>query len=136
MGKIKIKDIEGDAQDIKALLKDLNCDMATYLGATVPPKRIPLLWLYLSVPLFIILATSEWIGVFNPILSKVSIIGLFFLYSCIVLIFHYNFKNWSLTTIAGIAGLIIILLALNVYTPQEVAKKIESHAINSVEHSK
>jgi hypothetical protein len=62
--------------------------------------------------------------------------GLFLLYGSISWIFYYNFKSWSLTAIVGFVGLILILLALNVYTPQELAKKIEKNAIDTYGHSK
>lgn len=136
MAQIKIKDIEGDAQDVKNILQELNCDLSAYLGAPAAPKNIPVFWIWIIIPVFFILASCLWIGLFNPAWSKVSILGLFSLCGSISLIIHYNFKNWSLTAIVGFAGLILILLALNVYTPQELAKKIEKNAVNTYEHSK
>ena len=136
MARIKIKDIEGDAQDVKNILQDLNCDLSTYLGAPTAPKMIPAFWIWIIVPVFFILASCLWIGLFNPAWSKISILGVFTLFGSILVIVHYNFKNWSLTAIVGFAGLILILLALNAYTPQELAKKIEKSAVDTYGHSK
>ncbi len=136
MGQIKIKDIEGDAQDVKNILQDLNCDLSTYLGAPAAPKMIPVFWVWIIIPVFFILASCLWIGLFNPAWSKISIMGVFTLCGAILVIVHYNFKNSSVTAIIGFVGLILILLALHVYSPQELARKIEKNTVDTYEHSK
>jgi len=130
MGKVKIKDIECDAQDMEGIFQSNKLDMSTYLGVPKASKTIPSFWIWIIVPLFIALTSCIWIGIFDPIWTKISIIGVFTLYCSILAIIHYNFKNWSLTAIVAFGGLTLILLSLNVYTPQELAKKIETNTVN------
>lgn len=125
MGRLKIKDIEGDESDVSNLFQKNGCDLAKYLGAESSQLKIPNKWIGIMGFVFFVLASCIWVDIFNIIWTKISILGLFLLCSLIVLAVHYNFKNWSLTAIAGFSGLIAILMVLNVYTPQEIAKKIE-----------
>ena len=56
MAKIKVKDLEGDAEEIKNLLKDFGCDLNTYINTQPITKKIPDFWLYILVPIFFILS--------------------------------------------------------------------------------
>jgi hypothetical protein len=97
---------------------------------TAPPvSMIPLHWVSFFASTFFLLAALIWIGVFNPTWNKVAILGLFSLYYLIVLVFHFYFQKWALTSIVIIGGLSLILLALNVYSPQEIARKLETHTV-------
>jgi hypothetical protein len=125
MGRLKIKDIEGDESDVSNFFQKNGCDLAKYLGAESPQLKIPNKWIGIMTCIFFVLAACIWVDIFNMIWTKIAVLGLFLLCSLIVLAVHYNFKNWSLTAIAGLSGLIAILMVLNVYTPQEIAKKIE-----------
>ena len=44
-----------------------------------------------------------------------------------VVLVHAKYKNYALSFIAIIGVLILYLIAANIYTPEEVAKKIERH---------
>jgi hypothetical protein len=124
MGHLKIKDIEGDAPDVSELFQKNGCSLAEYLG-TEPRKKLSVLWIWAMAMVFFILASCLWIDVFNLTWTKVSVLGVFTLGFLITIVTHYNYKNWPLTVITGLAGLAIVLMALNVYTPQEIARKIE-----------
>jgi hypothetical protein len=130
MSRMTIKDIECDPQDLTEIFLPDKLDIYSYLGAPKPVKLIPIFWIWLIVPLFLILASCIWIGIFNPTWTKVSIIGVFALYSFMLIVVHYNYRNWSLTSIVVFGGLILLLLSLNVYTPQEIAKKIETNTVS------
>lgn len=39
MAKIKVKDLEGDAEEIKNLLKDFGCDLNTYINTQPITKK-------------------------------------------------------------------------------------------------
>jgi|GEM_PF-2100354 len=136
MGRLKIKDIEGDAPDVSNLFQIGRCDLASYLGAEEPPKKISNLWIWMIAGLFFILASCVWVDIFNEVWTKVAILGLFALCFLLLLMVHYNFKNWSLTVITGFAELVLILVALNVYPPQEIARRIEKTTVKKYEESK
>jgi|SoiMetStandDraft_2_1073263.scaffolds.fasta_scaffold981125_1 hypothetical protein len=133
MGRLKIKDIEGEASDVNNLFQSGVCNWASYLGVEPPQKTFPTIWIWIMAIIFFVLASCVWIGVFNVACMKVAVLGLFLLCFSILWAVHYNHKNWSLTVITGVAGLVLILVALNVYTPQEIAKKLEKTVTNKVE---
>lgn len=124
MGHLKIKDIEGDAPDVSELFHKNGCSLADYLG-TESRKKLSVLWIWVMSAIFFVLASCLWNDIFNITWTKVSVLGLFTLGFLITIITHYNYKNWPLTVFTGLAGLVIISIALNVYTPQEMARKIE-----------
>lgn len=128
--KIKIKELEGDADEIKNLLKDFGCDLNTYINTQPITKKIPDFWIYFIVPIFFILTCLLWIGVFNSVWSKVVTLLLFLILGFTSLIVQFNHKNWAITTIAFLTGFCLILIGLNVYTPKEITKKIEEETIS------
>lgn len=125
MARIKIKEIEGEAQDIQKLFQEQECDLSSYIGVGRKCPKISVFWIWGLVLAFYVLACCIWTNVFINYWSKVAIIGAFMLFFLLIGIIQYNFKNWTLTFITGIAGLAIILVSLGVYSPQEIAKKIE-----------
>jgi hypothetical protein len=133
MAKLRIKDIEGDADEIKNLFKDLGCDLNSYINTTPVKNSIPNYWLVILVPVFFILTCLVWCDIFNPTWTKVSVLGLFLLLGLITLIVHHNHDRWPITIIQFFAGFSLILLSLNVYTPQELAKRIEDKTIKKIE---
>lgn len=133
MAKIKIKDIEGDANEITNLFKDLGCDINSYLNTSPTKDKIPNYWLIiLGVTLFI-LSCCVWCDLFSPAWTKVSILGLFLLLGLIVFIVHYTYEKWPITLIPSITGLCLILVSLNVYTPQELAKRLEETTTQKID---
>jgi uncharacterized membrane protein HdeD (DUF308 family) len=129
MAKIKIRDIEGDADEIKNLFKDLGCDLNSYISTTPIKSKIPTYWIFILGASFFILTCIIWCDLFSPSWTKVSILGLFLLLGLISYIVHNNHDKWSITSIPIVTGLCLILVCLNVYTPQELAKKLEDKAI-------
>ncbi|MDF9796126.1 hypothetical protein OKW21_001389 [Catalinimonas alkaloidigena] len=134
-GRIKIKDIEGDAKQITNLCKDLGFDISTYLNQKPVKKTISKTWLAIIIPCFFILSCVVWIGLLNPVLTKISILALFLLLGTTIFIIQHNYENWIISTIAGITGLCLILISLNIYTPEELAKKLERKALDEVKSS-
>ncbi|WP_343330360.1 hypothetical protein [Polaribacter staleyi] len=131
-GKIRIKDIEGDAGQITDLCKNLGFDLNSYLNEKPVKKQINKIWIYITVPLFFILCCLVWAAPLNPSLFKVLILGLFLLLGAIVVIIQFNHDNWMISGISGITGICLILISLNVYTPQEIIKKIEKQTTNKL----
>jgi peptidoglycan/LPS O-acetylase OafA/YrhL len=133
MAKIKIRDIEGDADEIKNLFKDLGCDLNSYISTTPIKTKIPTYWLFILAGAFFILTCIIWCDLFNPTWTKVSILGLFLLLGLISFIIHNNHDKWAITAIPIVTGLCLILVCLNIYTPQELAKRLENKAIEKID---
>ncbi|MGV8992788.1 MAG: hypothetical protein ACOH1O_01715 [Flavobacterium sp.] len=132
MALIKVKDLEGDAEEIKDLLIHFGCDLNTYINTQPITKKIPEFWIYILVPVFFMLNCLLWIGVFDSIWSKVVTLLLFLILGVSSLIVQFNHKNWPITGIAFITGFCLILIGLNVYTPIEITKKIEEETIKRI----
>jgi hypothetical protein len=123
MGRIKIKDMEGEEADLLTLFKKSGCSLASYLQID-DRKKIPIAWLWITLAAFFILACCVWNSVFIPEWEKVAILGLFLLSFLLILLIHFNFRNWHLTIIVGLGALIIVSIAINLYSPGEVTGKI------------
>lgn len=126
--RIKLRDIEGDAGEITDLCKNLGFDLGSYLNEKPTKKDIPKIWIWIGVPFFFILCCIVWIFPLNAALYKISILALFIIWALIIVIIQFNYEKWILTLITGIAGMCLILISLEVYTPQEVVKKLEEQA--------
>lgn len=96
MGKLKIKDIEGELSDIHQFFSSENCDLSSYLGAEKKQNKIPILWIGTIVVVFFVLCCCIWNNVFNYSWNKVATLGVFILSFLIVGLFYYNFKNAGL----------------------------------------
>ena len=66
MAKIKIRDIEGDADEIKNLFKDLGCDLNSYISTTPIKTKVPTYWLFILGAAFFVLTCIIWCDLFNP----------------------------------------------------------------------
>ena len=136
MGKIKVKDIEGDPKDIQLLFQEGDCNLAGYLGAEAVRKKIKDKWILLLISILFILSCCIWNDAFNAVWTKVTILATFFLSFFILLIVHSNFRSKAITTIVVVALAVNILLILKVYSPQEVAKKIEHLTLEEYKKSR
>lgn len=125
MGQLRIKDIEGEAHDIQKLFHEGEYDLSSYIGAGRKWKRISNFWIWGASFVFFILSSCIWINLFDNAWHKVATLGAFLLGFLITGMVQYNFRNRMLTAIAVVAALAIILIALEVYSPQEVIRKIE-----------
>ena len=130
MAKIKVKDLEGDAEEITNLLIRFGCDLNTYINTQPVTKKIPNYWLYILIPVFVVLNCLLYINILNSIVSKITIILLFTILAFIVYIIHFNHNKSTVTGISFFGGLILILISLNIYTPKEITKKLEEEAVS------
>ena len=91
-------------------------------------KKVSAIWLWMLVFAFFALACCVWNDIFTPSWQKVAILGLCLLPFVLIFLLHFNYRNWSLTTIAGLGALVIVAIALNVYTPKEVTRILVNKA--------
>lgn len=132
MANIKIKDVEGDAEAIHNLFKDSGFDWNKYLITENEKPKVHIGWLGLSIALFFIMACSIWNELLSGGWAKVTILGTLVMLAVVVSIIQLNYNNWQISAIAGVAGIFIISIALNIYTPQEAVKKIEAGTDNLI----
>lgn len=130
MAKIKVKDLEGDAEEITNLLLRFGCDLNTYINTQPITKKISNYWLYILIFVFVVLNCVLYINILNSIASKITIILLFTILAFIVYIIHFNHNKSTITGISFFGGLILILISLNIYTPKEITKKLEEEAVS------
>lgn len=123
MGIVKIKDIEGEAEDIQRLFRA--GDLSSYIGVDRTSKRVSNWWLFGTAFGFFILSCCIWTNVIPGAWNKVAILGDFLFGFVVVELVHYNFKNWVITVITTVACLALISVALGAITPQEAVKNIE-----------
>lgn len=126
MGKVKLKDIEGNPKDIQFLLKENDVSLWFYLAAEPFRKQVNSKWIFTIVIILFVLSCCIWIEVFNSVWMKVSTLAVFFLSFLILLITYSNYRSTVITTILTAALIVNILVILKVYSPQEVTKKIET----------
>jgi len=132
MGHVKIKDMEGDETDLRNLFQKSGCSLASYLKID-EREKISAHWLWILLCVLFAVACCVWNNVFSPGWHKVAILGLFLLSFLLVLLVHFNFRNWHLTAIAGVGTLTLVLIAMNVYPPGEVVRKISNVAEKKLE---
>jgi D-alanyl-lipoteichoic acid acyltransferase DltB (MBOAT superfamily) len=136
MGKIKVKDIEGDPKDIQFLFQEGDFNLAGYLGAEAARKKVKDKWILMLISTLFILSCCIWNDAFNSVWTKVTILAAFFLSFFILLIVHSNYRSKAITTIVVVALAVNILLILKVYSPQEVARRIEDITIEGYKNKK
>ena len=125
MAKMKIKDIEGNLKDIDELLQKHNCDLSSYIGAQKSVPKSIKTWLWIAGVLHFVLACMLLLDIFLTPINKVLMLGL--IVSAIIIVFcvYLEFRNLQLAVLCFIGTLLIILITLNVYTPEEAMKKVE-----------
>ena len=125
---VKIKDIEGDVDAINTLFQQNSCDLATYIGAQKATPKKAGVYTIIFTFLFLIVASLVWIDVLPSPAGKVLIITLFAIPFIIAIFVQLIYRNWITTLLTIIGALAIILITLGVYTPQQVAQKLEETA--------
>lgn len=132
MGTVKIKDMEGNEEDLRNLFQMTGCSLARYLKID-EREKVPITWLWILLFALFTVACCVWNNIFSPGWHKVAILGLFLLSFLLALLVHFNFRNWHLTAIAGIGALTLVLIATNVYPPGEVARRLSNVAEKKME---
>jgi hypothetical protein len=122
MGRKKIKDMKGKEKDLRDLFQKSGYSLADLLKIE-KRKKVSAFWLWMLVFAFFALACCVWNDIFTPGWQKVAILGLCLLPFILIFLLHFNYRKWSLTTIAGLGALVIVAIALNVCSPKELATK-------------
>jgi hypothetical protein len=123
--KIKIRDIEGDSEEVIRLFNSADCSLSEYLSAHKPTK-IPFKAICGVVFVFFLLNCALWILSNDyPSVRKVLILASFILGGGGTIMSHMNWKNPVVTTITAITALLVICVSMDVYTPEQAVKKVE-----------
>jgi hypothetical protein len=110
------KHLEGTAEEIKSVVKDIDPHVLEYL---VPDAHRPvaLLWLLLPAGLFVALASivaisPEVLRPFRAVLTMLAIVPAVWLTAVV----HYKFKNGGMSAIVAVGTLIVLAFAAGVVT--------------------
>lgn len=123
--KIKIKDIEGDSEEVIRLFSSSDCSLSEYLNANKPIK-IPLIAIGILVVVFFIINYVLWILPMEyEATRKILILASFLLGGIGTIMVHMNWKNFVITFVTAITALLVLTISMNIYTPEEAAKKVE-----------
>lgn len=131
--KIRLKDLEDDSDAIAKIFNSSGCSLSDYLNIS---KKVDIKdWHYWSAVIgFVIVSILVWTApleylVWRKILLVVQIATMAL---CICLT-HMRFKAKIITAIATFFGAIIILITLDVFTPQEAGIQIYRHGTELID---
>ena len=128
--KIKIKDIEGEAEELTKFFADSNCSLEDYLNPNKSPK-IKVSALIVTVVVYAILACvlfclpKEYI-----IVTKILTIICFMLAGVSVIFTHLYWRNTTATIIAGAVFFLLYLVANEVISPAEAGLNVKDKIEN------
>lgn len=128
--KIKIKDIEGEAEELTKFFADSNCSLEDYLNPNKSPK-IKISALIVTVVVYAILACvlfclpKEYI-----IVTKILTIICFMLAGVSVIFTHLYWRNTTATIIAGAVFFLLYLVAIEVISPAEAGLNVKDKIEN------
>ncbi len=130
MGRIKVKDIEGDAAELTKFFADANCSLDDYINPNKSPK-INVVTLVVAVVVYVFLACVLFcLPKESVILIKILTVICFVLAGITVIFTHLYWRNTMATIIAGLVSIGLYLVAIEVISPAEaglnVKDKIES----------
>lgn len=128
--KIKIKDVEGDSEELAKFFAAADCRLQDYLDVKENPKVKGWMVIVAGV-LFLILSILIWVlpPEYTIIIKVLTLTDLFTLIVETVLIQLYWDKG-LVTVIFAIGAILVMLVAENVLTPQEALEQAEQKLEN------
>lgn len=121
--KIKVREIEGTQEEVLGFFEKSGIDACDYLNSAKKIK-VPLYTIIAASVSFIvfsilagIVANQDWLMVFTILAIATAFTNAGLIYMC--------WKNKTLTGIIAFGEILILALALHIYTPKEAIKKIE-----------
>lgn len=128
--KIKIKDIEGEAEELTKFFADSNCSLEDYLNPNKSPK-IKVSALIVTVVVYAILACLLFcLPKEHIIMTKILTIICFMLAGVSVIFTHLYWRNTTATIIAGAVFFLLYLVAIEVISPAEAGLNVKDKIEN------
>lgn len=128
--KIKIKDIEGEAEELTKFFADSNCSLEDYLNPNKSPK-IKVSALIVIVVVYTIFACVLFcLPKEHIIMTKILTIICFMLAGVSVIFTHLYWRNTTTTIIAGAVFFLIYLVAIEVISPAEAGLNVKDKIEN------
>lgn len=128
--KIKIKDIEGEAEELTKFFADSNCSLEDYLNPNKSPK-IKVSALIVIVVVYTIFACVLFcLPKEHIIMTKILTIMCFMLAGVSVIFTHLYWRNTTTTIIAGAVFFLIYLVAIEVISPAEAGLNVKDKIEN------
>lgn len=130
MGRLKIKDIEGETEELTKFFADSNCSLEEYLNPNKTPK-INVAVLIVTVVVYAILACVLFcLPKEHVIMTKVLTIICFMLAGVSVIFTHLYWRNTTATIIAGAVFFGLYLVAIEVISPAEAGLNVKDKIEN------
>ena len=130
MKKIKIKDIEGEAEELTKFFADYNCSLEDYLNPNKSPK-IKVAALIVTVSIYIIVACVLFcLPKEDMIVTKILTVICFVLAGISVIFSHLYWRNTIATIIAGAVSIGLYLVAIEVISPAEAGINVKDKIEN------
>lgn len=128
--KIKIKDIEGEAEELTKFFADSNCSLEDYLNPNKSPK-IKVSVLIVIVVVYVIFACVLFcLPKEHIIMTKILTIICFMLAGVSVIFTHLYWRNTTATILAGAVSFLIYLVAIEVISPAEAGLNVKDKIEN------
>lgn len=128
--KIKIKDIEGEAEELTKFFADSNCSLEDYLNPNKSPK-IKVSALIVIVVVYAIFACVLFcLPKEHIIMTKILTIICFMLAGVSLILTHLYWRNTTTTIIAGSVFFLIYLVAIEVISPAEAGLNVKDKIEN------
>lgn len=120
-GKITIK---GDASEMLDLFKGTNADTETLLP--MKDSRIKMKWFVFWSIFFLVLSCITWsIYDSSNLISGIMSIILLAMIAVTAISCHLSLKNKVATLITGFACLVIFMVAIHVFTPEDAGRELK-----------
>lgn len=124
---MKFKDFEGSYDEINNFFQNNGLNLSNYLNIKDEPenKKADRRWIFLLIGLFIIFNISNCkLEQNSEYYIPVSILTLGSL-GCLIAIVQLNYEKWIVSTIAGVCGLLMMVISFKILTPQETVKVVK-----------
>ncbi|MBR5327101.1 MAG: hypothetical protein IKV31_01030 [Paludibacteraceae bacterium] len=130
MGRLKIKDIEGETEELTKFFADSNCSLEEYLNPNKTPK-INVAVLIVTMVVYVIFACVLFcLPKEHIIMTKVLTIICFMLAGLSVIFTHLYWRNTTATIIAGAVFFLLYLVAIEVISPAEAGLNVKDKIEN------
>lgn len=132
--KIRLKELEGDSDEIAKILNNSGCSLSDYLNISrqVDIKNLHYWGCLIG---FVIVSILVWTAPLEYLIWRkvLYILQLAIMALCVCLT-HMRFKAKMITMIAFVFGTLIMLVTLDVFSPQDAGKEIYRHGTSIIEN--
>lgn len=130
MSKIKIKDIEGETDELVKIFSNSDCSLADYLNANKKPQINGVLFLVFVIIYIILACVLFCLPPKHELIINVLKILSFPFAGITILFTHLYWRNITATVIAGLVSMCFYLVSIGTMSPEEAGLKINQKIEN------